>query len=73
MPNNFFDAIGTVRMEAFVEQGKENGREERRREKEAKKHHRTRQGRKKDMSYWGVFGEVEGDVRWKKDDPFGGF
>ena len=100
--NNFFDAVGTMRMEAFVEGGVgvrrsaveagdviETGIGSRRVEegiggmgggedegtcslpgegkakKPARNSYRTRQGRKKDMSWWGAEGRV--------DDPFGGF
>ncbi|KAL9126184.1 MAG: hypothetical protein Q9217_004728 [Psora testacea] len=72
VPNNFFDAVGTVRMEAFVDNRKENRREEKRREKEAKSG-RNRQGRKKDMSYWGVSGGMRGEAKWRKEDPFSEF
>ena len=72
VPNNFFDAVGTVRMEAFVDDRKENHRDEKRREKEAKRHP-TKHGRKKDLSYWGVTGEARVDPTWRGDDPFRGF
>ena len=53
VPNDHFDAIGTVRMEAFVDDvisTPEPWRKQKRQE-----------GKRKDMSYWGV------------DDPFRGF
>ena len=76
--NNFFDAVGTVRMEAFIDEG----------ESQVPLHtketivHRGRQGRKKDLSYWGVGGPIGPNMpkmqqgnesRWKGDDPFKGF
>lgn len=75
--NNFFDAVGTVRMEAFIDEGEKQAPQRR---KESKTH-RTRQGRKKDLSYWGVGGSIGQDLRlqqgnesrWKGDDPFKGF
>ena len=76
VPNNVFDAIGTVRMEAFIEQ---DGEGEGRRERDGGKKgggegsgsgRRKRSGsgaagggkRKDMMAYWGV-----------SDDPFRGF
>lgn len=75
--NNFFDAVGTVRMEAFVDEEEKQASQRR---KEAKSQ-RARQGWKKDLSYWGVGGPIGQDVRlqrgnesrWKGDDPFKGF
>lgn len=67
--NNFFDAVGTVRMEAFVE-GKDV------REKRAPKkppplgNSRARKSGKKDLRYWGVGGE---NPRKGLEDPFMGF
>lgn len=76
--NNFFDAVGTVRMEAFIDQ--EENLQVSQKKKESKSH-RSRQVRKKDLSYWGVGGPVGpefsmthgNDSRWKGDDPFKGF
>ena len=68
VPNNFFDAVGTVRMEAFVD-NKENRKEEKRRLKESRSY-RTRQGKKKDLSYWGM---ADAAGRSKGEDPFRGF
>lgn len=73
--NNFFDAVGTVRMEAFVEQrpgeyeghGEGQGQGQERRTP-ARKSHRTREGRKKDLEYWGVsceHGVGNGSGSWK--------
>ena len=70
VPNNFFDAVGTVRMEAFVE-NEENHGGEKKRLKESKSY-RSKQGKKKNMmSYWGV--SEGGDARQKAEDPFKGF
>ena len=72
VPDNFFDSAGTVRMEAFVD----------RKEKEHPlttrgKSYRTRQGRKKDMSFWGLDASVSssalGSSRLQGEDPFTGF
>ena len=78
--NDFFDAVGTVRMEAFIDRAERgsgstshaNGR------KKDGRGHRIRQARKKDLSYWGVGGlgssaVVGHESRWKRDDPFQGF
>ena len=75
--NNFFDAVGTVRMEAFVDEEEKQAPPRR---KDARSQ-RARQGWKKDLSYWGVGGPIGPDVRlqrgnesrWKGDDPFKGF
>lgn len=75
--NNFFDAVGTVRMEAFIDEG-EKQTPQRRKEP---KTHRARPARKKDLSYWGVGVPMSPDLRlqhgsesrWKGDDPFKGF
>lgn len=71
VPDNFFDTAGTVRMEAFVD----------RNEKEyvltTRGSYRTRQGRKKDMSFWGLeasgASSALGSPRLKGEDPFTGF
>ncbi|MCJ1285713.1 hypothetical protein MMC26_005054 [Xylographa opegraphella] len=90
---NFFDAMGTVRMEAFVDRtrGMENdyvrtqrardersgSRQHERPEEEWKRpprnSYRTRQGRKKDMSYWGANQEVNRAEDGFLKDPFEGF
>jgi hypothetical protein len=64
--NNFFDAVGTVRMDAFVD-----------RNERPRGSYRTRQGRKKDMSYWGGAPEMEfpraeehSDGFLRSNDPF---
>ncbi len=72
VPDNFFDTAGTVRMEAFVD----------RRESEyvlaaRGKNYRARQGRKKDMSFWGFDATVASSAlespRLTGEDPFTGF
>jgi hypothetical protein len=90
-PKNFFDAVGTVRMEAFVDRtrGHVNERKEsyipwngypRDRpyqplqemdKKPPRNSYRTRQGRKKDMSYWGAGpgGPVSGAEAVSRRDP----
>lgn len=72
VPDNFFDTAGTVRMEAFV-----NGKERECVITPRGKSYRTRQGRKKDMSFWGFDASVArsgmGNARLKMEDPFTGF
>lgn len=71
--NNFFDAVGTVRMEAFVDRPRRYDGEEQV-QRPPRKSYRTRQGRKKDMSYWGAQRVEEGgEVVFRPDDPFRGF
>lgn len=82
VPDNFFDAAGTMRMEAFV-MGEVENEPPVRTEAEAVKgrkgsrSYRTRQGRKKDLSYWGVANSAEGggvgSPRVREEDPFTGF
>ena len=80
--NDFFDAVGTVRMEAFVDSTKFGKAETGRGDTLPRSSYRTRQGRKKDMSYWGIAGEssnygasgpLENKPAWKVEDPFRGF
>lgn len=73
IPNDYFDAVGTVRMEAFVD-NKEIRREERKRDREARSQ-KAKQGRKKDMAYWGVAGSSAGrdSASGRSEDPFRGF
>jgi len=82
--NNFFDAVGTVRMEAFVdsEEERQSGYITNPPNKKERRSYRTRQGRKKDMSYWGVGVSAGSDMttqqqgsgsRARCDDPFKGF
>ncbi|KAG8532594.1 uncharacterized protein KY384_002471 [Bacidia gigantensis] len=71
IPNDFFDAVGTVRMEAFV-QDKENHQAPKRKAKEPRSF-RTRQGKKKDLSYWGVTEGSAGSEGRRSEDPFRGF
>ncbi|MCJ1442843.1 MAG: hypothetical protein MMC23_003340 [Stictis urceolatum] len=94
---NFFDAMGTVRMEAFVKDpGAPNersggmngvvtgaglptgplsaplvGPEEWNRVEPERRSYRTRQGRKKDLKYWGAPSEVK--LSSAGADPFEGF
>ncbi|KAL8946462.1 MAG: hypothetical protein Q9222_007147 [Ikaeria aurantiellina] len=82
--NDFFDAVGTVRMEAFVDKAvgpsiQTSGDNS----SFARQGYRTRQGRKKDMSYWGIMGNTskedvsarqESSGNWRGgSDPFQGF
>lgn len=80
--NNFFDAVGTVRMEAFIEPGERSkGPSSPGQKRREWKGQRTRQGRKKDLSYWGVGGPITPPLNTatgseplgKSDDPFKGF
>ncbi len=72
VPDNFFDSAGTVRMEAFVE-----GKERDSALSSRGKSYRTRQGRRKDMRFWGFDASTAdsglGSTRLKGDDPFTGF
>ena len=90
---NFFDAVGTVRMEAFVDRTREvkndyvrtqsarderigSRQDERGKDEETRpprSSYRTRQGRKKDMSYWGASQEVNRIEAVLSKDPFKGF
>lgn len=63
VPDNFFDTASTVRMEAFVD----------RNEKGRGKSYRTRQGRKKDMSFWGLDAPGVSSGLGSPKDPFTGF
>ena len=70
--NNFFDAVGTIRMEAFVD-GEHKGLNGYAQKKE-RRSYRTRHGRKKDMSYWGVGMSAGSEITQQRgDDPFKGF
>lgn len=80
--NDFFDAVGTVRMEAFVDNTKQETVKARKGKSPPGGSYRTRRGRKKDLSYWGIRGESSNqDVSapqgrksaWRPDDPFNGF
>ena len=72
VPDNFFDPAATVRMEAFVD-GKDQGRIATKRGNSFM----ARQGRKKDMSFWGFdrsgAGGAMGQAGLKGEDPFSGF
>ena len=79
--NNFFDAVGTVRMEAFIDQDGTRAPSSPGRSRKEWKGQRPCQGRKKDLSYWGVGGSMApkshmagaNDTRAKHKDPFRGF
>ncbi|KAL8930806.1 MAG: hypothetical protein Q9208_000347 [Pyrenodesmia sp. 3 TL-2023] len=80
--NDFFDAVGTVRMEAFVDNTKQEAVKAGKEKSLPRSSYRTRQGRKKDMRYWGIMGEssnpgvsaVQGNKSARRpDDPFNGF
>lgn len=72
--NDFFDAVGTVRMEAFVHRttdGRAEKQRKSRKEQKQKEH-------KKNMSYWGVTdlpinSTSDGSGQGWKEDPFRGF
>ena len=77
--SDYLDAIGTVRMEAFVDR---TTREVSKGTSLPRGSYRTRQGRKKDLSYWGMaeggdqfdVGAVSGSrPKWGEEDPFKGF
>ncbi|KAL6714683.1 hypothetical protein ACLMJK_008108 [Lecanora helva] len=82
VPDNFFDPAGTMRMEAFVEDSRGSEPLERIKTEPVKgkreaRSYRTRQGRKKDLSYWDAAetaggGGAEG-APLKDEDPFTGF
>ena len=62
VPNGAFDAIGTVRMEAFVEEeGRWSSESVPAVDKVGGRARAESRGKRKDMAYWGV------------DDPFRGF
>ncbi|EEQ83447.1 nuclear migration protein [Blastomyces dermatitidis ER-3] len=78
--SNFFEAVGTVRMEAFVD------RNEFPRQRVGGHGHRSRQGgggggrRRRDAHYWPpnspdteFYGSEDGDVLFRNEDPFRGF
>ena len=73
VPDNFFDSTATVRMEAFVD-----GKEQERIPSKRRRSFMARQGRKKDMSFWGFdrseAGGGMGQAGLKGgEDPFSGF
>jgi len=94
-PKNFFDAVGTVRMEAFVDRTRGYVKErteslvpwdghprdmpyqpqQEMDKKPPRNSYRTRQGRKKDMSYWGAGpgSAVSGSEAATRRDPFENF
>lgn len=81
--NDFFDAVGTIRMEAFIDNGQGTGaaaatataKTPSKPSKVRKKTSKTKE-HKKDMRYWGVPEQPPGAAgasRWRRDDPFRGF
>lgn len=80
LKNNFFDAVGTVRMEAFVEKKVGVGEGEGEQRRQPPSGNSWAKGySKKDLSYWGFGGEPK---EWAKgemgtgprmEDPFQGF
>ena len=79
VPDNFYDPAGTMRMEAFVDRNEMRNAEPLKAKREAKGY-RTKHGRKKDLSYWGVEdgGGSSGapslpSLRLRGEDPFSGF
>ena len=85
VPDNFFDPAGTMRMEAFIVNNGEDHIPDYRvaepptKGKKESRSYRTRQGRKKDLSYWGVAeatggsGQMDRGGRVRDEDPFMGF
>ncbi|KAL8714696.1 MAG: hypothetical protein Q9225_006534 [Loekoesia sp. 1 TL-2023] len=80
--NDFSDAVGTVRMEAFVDRAKQGKAEPAKGQSVPRSSYRTRRGRRKDMSYWGISGEASNQGAfappgskpgWRVEDPFRGF
>ena len=73
--NDFFDAVGTVRMEAFITDtlGKENVTGKKTQRDGKKKNQQPKEERrKKDMRYWGApESSIQKDIQ--RDDPFRGF
>ncbi|KAI9739095.1 MAG: hypothetical protein M1834_007308 [Cirrosporium novae-zelandiae] len=73
---NYFDAIGTVRMEAFIDKYRRPDLQQTTLPR-TRQSYRTRQGRKKDMSYWGAgsdaYSRPSEDSSIRTEDPFRGF
>lgn len=68
--NDFFDAVGTVRMEAFVDRTVERAPEHYKQKKDS----RRKAPKKKDMGYWGVPASPREPLnRYRGEDPFRGF
>ncbi len=76
VPDNFYDPAGTMRMEAFVDRNESRNAESLKAKREAKGY-RTRHGKKKDLSYWGVEdgrgSSGATSLRLRGEDPFSGF
>lgn len=73
--NDFFDAVGTVRMEAFVDRTVDKAAPEHHKQK---KESRSRKApKKKDMGYWGVPASPReaptNSSNFRGEDPFRGF
>ncbi|KAL8857145.1 MAG: hypothetical protein Q9178_006321 [Gyalolechia marmorata] len=78
--NDFFDAVGTVRMEAFVDKSRVETADSSQEKTVRRNSYRSRKGRKKDMSYWGIQGEgsnpsataasTAGKSTWRVEDAF---
>lgn len=77
--NNFFDAVGTVRMEAFVDKKESVEREREQRRQPPLGNSWAKGYSKKDLRYWGVGGELNRGVDGAMgaglgmEDPFRGF
>ena len=67
--NNFFDAVGTARMEAFVERGGNKGVVKKQSPTLPLVNNWARKTGKKDLRYWGVGRETESSSRGL-EDPF---
>jgi len=68
--------VGTVRMEAFIDKS-ENEVPDKKKAKSENRSYRTRQGNKKNMSYWGVAESMGNSSMGREprraEDPFRGF
>ena len=67
--NNFFDAVGTARMEAFVERGGVKGVVKKQPPPSSLRNNWARKTGKKDLRYWGVGGE-KAPSSTGLEDPF---
>ena len=72
VPDNFFDSAATIRMEAFID-----GKEKECVLSTRGKSYGARQGRKKDVNFWGFDASAArsamGSSKFKGEDPFTGF
>ncbi|KAI4089924.1 MAG: hypothetical protein LQ344_005025 [Seirophora lacunosa] len=84
--NDFFDALGTMRMEAFVDRRQQEPADSGKEKPPPRSSYRSRQVGKKDLRYWGIMGEASSQSvparhgsksasasAWRVDDPFKGF